>query len=115
MEPCFVLCRQHIFKKEDMAHKSGRLTTLEAHANAPLFASANIAQVVKLWSENGELLTGIRAANMAGTQAIAPRIGRTTCLSLAPYELKIATGASDAHCSVYGVSMEDKKEGEAGS
>jgi hypothetical protein len=104
-----------VFKREEMAHKSGKLTTLQAHPNAPLFATANATQVVKLWSEAGDLLTGIRATTVGPSQAVAAHIGRTTCMSLAPFELKIATGASDAHCSVYGVSTEDDRREDAGS
>jgi hypothetical protein len=93
-----------------MAHKSGKLTTLEAHPIAPVFASANAAQVVKLWSESGDLLTGIRATSTVPGQV--SRMGKTTCMSFAPFELKLATGASDSHCSVYGVSVDERRREE---
>lgn len=101
-----------MFKKEAQAHRSGRLTTLEAHPNAPFFASGSVTQVVKLWSEAGDVLTAIRARPLGGQ---AQSLGRATCMSFAPFELKLATGASDAHCSVYAMSVDDKtrEEGSA--
>jgi hypothetical protein len=101
-------CRKHVFKKDAQAHRSGRLTTLEAHSNAPFFASGNVTQVVKLWSEAGEVLTAIRARSLGQAQSL----GRTACMSFAPFELKLATGASDAHCSVYAMSVDDKSKEE---
>ena len=100
-----------MFKREDSAHKSARLTTLEAHPNAPFFASGNATQVVKLWSEAGEVLTAIRAKSHG--QSSAAGIGRTTCMSFAPFDLKLATGASDAHCSVYCMLVDDKTREDA--
>ena len=94
-----------------MAHKTGKLTCLVSHPNAPVFASANASSVVKLWSESGDLMTGIRATPAAGAPQL--RIGKTTCMAFAPFEQKLAAGASDAHVSVYTMSPQSSRKDEA--
>jgi hypothetical protein len=37
------------------------------------------------------------------------RMGRTTCMSFAPFDLKLATGASDSLCSVYAMGPEEPR------
>lgn len=92
-------CRRSVFKREETGARGGKMMTLAAHPHAPFFASVNAPQVVKLWALNGDRLTGIRPK---GTAPGAPaRVAKTTCMAFAPFEIKLATGAVDATCSVY--------------
>ena len=95
-------CRRHVFRKEE-AHKTGKLTSLCAHPRAPIFASASDAQVVKIWTDDGEMSSSIRIKQQAHM-----RTGRITCMSFSPFMLKLATGAMDLCCTVYHMCNDDR-------
>lgn len=79
------------------AHSKGGLSALVAHPFAPLFATGTISQVVKIWSDTGEHVSSIRAHPRSASQ----RLGRITCLSFSPHDLKLVSGARDPVCAVY--------------
>lgn len=96
------VCRRHVFRKEE-AHRTGKLTTLCAHPQAPIFATASDLQVVKIWTDDGEMSSSIRMKPQSHV-----RTGRITCMSFSPFMLKLATGAMDVCCTVYQMCNDDR-------
>jgi peptidyl-tRNA hydrolase len=102
-----VACRRQVIRRDE-AYKTTKLATLCAHAEAPIFATGNEGQVVKIWTESGEMLHRIKVKPQS-----QQRMGRLTCMSFAPYQLKLATGATDIACSIYSLVQDDKKRTES--
>lgn len=81
---------------------TGKLITLCAHPHAPIFATGSDTQVVKVWSERGDVSSTIRAKQQTPARKI-------TCMAFAPFAPKLATGASDACCSLYSMAPADDR------
>lgn len=101
--------RRHLFRREE-AHKTGKLTTLCAHPHAPIFATGSDTQVVKVWTERGEMSSSIRAKQQAPV-----RMGKITCMAFAPFAPRLATGASDSCCTLYSMAAADDRVSRAPS
>lgn len=95
-------CRRHLICRE--AHRTGKLTTLCAHPHAPIFATASDNQVVKVWTERGEMSSSIRAKQQAPV-----RMGKITCMAFTPFAPRLATGASDSCCTLYSMVADDDR------
>ncbi|PNH07533.1 Regulatory-associated protein of TOR 1 [Tetrabaena socialis] len=85
--------------KTVQAHTKGGVCALAGHSLAPLLATGTISQVVKLWTDDGDVVGTLRPGN--SSNLLAPhKVGPVTAMAFHPYQPVLAAAAMD-HCTVY--------------
>ncbi|KAG2445405.1 hypothetical protein HXX76_000027 [Chlamydomonas incerta] len=81
------------------AHTKGGVCALAGHTLAPLLATGTSSQVVKIWTDSGDVVGTLRPGNTS--TLLAPhRVGPVTAMAFHAYAPVLAAAGAD-HCTVY--------------
>ncbi|GFR43035.1 hypothetical protein Agub_g4039, partial [Astrephomene gubernaculifera] len=95
------------------AHTKGGVCALTAHSLAPLLATGTSSQVVKIWTDDGDVVGTLRPGN--SSTLLAPhKVGPVTSMVFHPYQPVLAAAGSD-HCTVYELCDPGAAGGAAGA
>lgn len=83
------------------AHTKGGVSSLVAHAHAPLLATGTAHQVVKVWTDGCEVVGAIRAQS----SHLASKMGPVTCMAWHPCQPLLGAGGGDGVVAVYTVDQ----------
>ncbi|GLC71947.1 hypothetical protein PLESTF_001187700 [Pleodorina starrii] len=85
--------------KTVQAHTKGGVCALAGHTLAPLLATGTTSQVVKIWTDDGDVVGTLRPGN--SSNLLAPhKVGPITAMAFHPYQPVLAAAGID-HCTVY--------------
>ncbi|KAF5835275.1 hypothetical protein DUNSADRAFT_7637 [Dunaliella salina] len=83
------------------AHSKGGVSALVAHAHAPLMATGTKSQVVKVWTDECDVVGAIRPQSAF----LSHQAGPVTCMAWHPYQPLLAAGCSDSTATVYAIDQ----------
>eukprot|EP00879_Flechtneria_rotunda_P020171 GHRR01021212.1.p1 GENE.GHRR01021212.1~~GHRR01021212.1.p1 ORF type:complete len:362 (+),score=131.40 GHRR01021212.1:165-1088(+) len=78
------------------AHSKGAMSVLVAHPTAPMLATGTTSQVVKVWTDAGDMVGAIRPG-----PGLQHKTCPVTCMAWHPYNLYLGAAGSDSVASVY--------------
>ncbi|GLI58486.1 hypothetical protein VaNZ11_000217 [Volvox africanus] len=85
--------------KTVQAHTKGGVCALAGHTLAPLLATGTTSQVVKIWTDDGDVVGTLRPGN--SSNLLAPhKVGPVTAMAFHSYQPVLAAAGMD-HCTVY--------------
>ncbi|KAG2485410.1 hypothetical protein HYH03_015896 [Edaphochlamys debaryana] len=81
------------------AHTKGGVCALAGHPVAPLLATGTSSQVVKIWTDEGDVVGTLRPGSSSAL--LTPhKVGPITCMAFHPFQPTLAAAGMD-HCTVY--------------